>query len=63
MFAALARLFVLRPLFTMAIVGIPVIILIAVGLITIWALKFLVFIVLPIALVVWLLRKLFKPAT
>jgi hypothetical protein len=63
MFAALARLFVLRPLFTMAIVGIPVIILIAVGLITIWALKFLVFIVLPIALIVWVLRKLFKPAT
>ena len=62
MFAAIARLFVLRPFFTMAILGIPVIILIAVGLFTIVALKFLVFVVLPIALVVWVLRKLFKPA-
>ena len=59
MFAALARLFVLRPFLTMAILGIPIVILIAVGLITIMALKFLVFVVLPICLVVWVLRKLF----
>jgi hypothetical protein len=59
MLAALARLFLLRPLLTMAVLGIPIIILIAVGLITIMALKFLVFIVLPIALIVWVLRKLF----
>jgi hypothetical protein len=59
MIAALARLFFLRPLFTMAVLGIPVMILIAVGLVTIYALKFLVFIVLPIALVVWVLRRLF----
>jgi type IV secretory pathway VirB3-like protein len=59
MLAALARLFVLRPFLTMAILGIPIIILVAVGLITIMALKFLVFVVLPIALVVWVLRRLF----
>jgi hypothetical protein len=43
----------------MAIFGIPIIILVAVGLITIMALKFIVFIVLPIVLVVWLFRKVF----
>jgi len=62
MLAALARLFVLRPLFTMAILGIPVLILIAVGLFTIMAVKFLVFVVLPIALIIWVARKLFKSA-
>ena len=59
MFAALARLIFLRPFLTMAVLGIPIIILIAVGLITIMALKFLVFIVLPVLLIVWVLRKLF----
>ena len=62
MLAALARLFTLRPLFTMAILGIPVLILIAVGLFTIMAVKFLVFVVLPVALVIWLARKIFKSA-
>jgi hypothetical protein len=59
MLASIARLFVLRPFLTMAILGIPVAILIAVGLFTIMALKFLVYIVLPIVLVVWIFRKLF----
>lgn len=59
MFASIARLFALRPFFTMAVLGIPVAILIAVGLFTIMALKFLVYVVLPIVLVVWVLRKLF----
>ena len=59
MLAALLRLFAIRPLLSLAILGIPVVILIAVGLITIMALKFLVFVVLPIVLVVWVLRKLF----
>lgn len=64
MFSAIARLFVLRPLFSLAVLGIPVIILIAVGLMTIWALKIFVFVVLPIILVVWVLRKLFgRPDT
>jgi hypothetical protein len=60
MISSILRLFALRPFLTMAILGIPVVLLIAVGLFTIIALKFLVFIVLPIALVVWLFRKLFK---
>jgi len=67
MISALLRLFALRPFLTMAILGIPVVLLIAVGLFTIMAFKFLVFIVLPIALVVWLMRRVFRanrgPAT
>jgi hypothetical protein len=58
MISALLRLFVLRPFLTVAILGIPVIVLIAVGLLTILALKLLVFVVLPIALVVWFVRRL-----
>ena len=58
MIAALLRLFALRPLLTMAILGIPIVLLIVVGLFAIFAFKFLVFIVLPVALVVWLVRKI-----
>lgn len=58
MIAAILRLIALRPLLSLAIFGIPLIILVAVGLFTILALKFLVFVVLPVALVVWLVRKL-----
>jgi type IV secretory pathway VirB3-like protein len=58
MFVALLRLFALRPFFTLAIFGIPLFVLIAVGLFTILALKLLVFVVLPIAAVVWLVRRL-----
>jgi hypothetical protein len=61
MIAALLRLFAVRPLLTMAIFGIPVLVLIAVGLFTIWALKLLVFVVLPIVAVIWLIRSLFGP--
>lgn len=59
MLASILRLFALRPFLTMAIFGIPIIILVAVGLFTIMALKFIVFIVLPIVLVIWLFRKVF----
>jgi len=62
MIAALIRLFALRPFLTMAILGIPVIVLIALGLFTVLAFKFLVFIVLPIALVVWLMRRVMRPS-
>ena len=62
MIAALLRLFALRPLLTLGIFGIPVLILIAVGLLTIMALKLLVFVVLPIVVVVWVVRKVFRPA-
>jgi hypothetical protein len=57
MLAAILRLFALRPFLTMAIFGIPVLALIAIGLFTVWTLKFLVFIVLPVAAVVWILRS------
>jgi len=60
MIAALLRLFALRPLLTMAILGFPIILLIVVGLFTILALKVLLFVVLPLALVIWLARKLFR---
>ncbi len=61
MFALFARLFVLRPLLGVAILGIPVLALIAIGLVTITVLKLLFFVVLPIALVVWLVKRVLKP--
>jgi hypothetical protein len=63
MITAILRLFALRPLLSLAILGIPVIILIAVGLLTIVALKLLVFVVLPIVLIVWVVRKVFRSAS
>ncbi|MGH7718880.1 MAG: hypothetical protein ACREON_08580 [Gemmatimonadaceae bacterium] len=60
MIATLLRLLALRPLLTLAILGIPVIVLIIVGLFTILALKFLFFVVLPVAVVIWIARKLWK---
>jgi uncharacterized membrane protein YqjE len=60
--AALLRLLALRPLLTMGILGFPVLLLIAVGLFTIMALKVLVFVVLPAVIVIWLVRKAYKSA-
>jgi hypothetical protein len=60
MIASLLRLFALRPFLTMAILGIPVIVLIAVGLLTIVLLKVVVFVVLPIMVGVWLLQRLLR---
>jgi antibiotic biosynthesis monooxygenase (ABM) superfamily enzyme len=60
MISSLLRLFALRPFLTMAILGIPVIVLIAVGLLTIMLMKVLVFVVLPIMAAVWLVRRLFR---
>ena len=59
MLASIIRLFALRPFLSLAILGIPVVILIAIGLFTIYAVKFLVFIVLPIVLLIWVFRKIF----
>lgn len=59
MLAALLRLFALRPLFTTAILGIPLLVIIAIGLFTVVALKLLLFVVLPIAIIVWIVRRLF----
>ncbi len=61
MFALLARLFALRPLLGAAILGIPVLALIAIGLSVVIIGKLLLFVVLPIALVVWLVKRVFKP--
>lgn len=58
MLSLIARLFALRPLLSIAIFGIPVLLLIAVGLLTIVVLKSLIFIVLPIAFCIWLYRRL-----
>ena len=58
MVVALLRLFALRPLLTLALFGIPLMVLIAVGLFTILAFKLLVFVVLPVVAVVWLVRRL-----
>jgi hypothetical protein len=55
--ASIFRLIAMRPLLSMAILGIPVILLIAVGLATILALKVLVFVVFPIVLVLWAIRR------
>ena len=52
MIASILRLFALRPLFTLAIFGFPLLLLVVVGLFTILALKLLVFVVLPIAAVI-----------
>jgi hypothetical protein len=57
MIAALLRLFALRPLLTITIFGLPILLLVVVGLFTIVALKVLFFVVLPIVIVVWLLRR------
>lgn len=62
MIAALFRLLALRPLLTMGILGFPVLLLVAVGLFTIMALKILVFFVLPAVIVIWLVRKAYKSA-
>lgn len=61
MFALLARLFVLRPLLGVAILGIPVLGLIAIGLAAVVVLKVLFFVVLPVALVVWLVKRVLRP--
>lgn len=58
MIAAILRLLALRPLLTLTLFGIPILILVMVGLLTIVALKIFVFIVLPILLVIWLLKRM-----
>jgi len=57
MLGSLLRLLALRPLLSIAIFGIPLLVLLAVGLFTILALKLLVFVVLPVLAIVWLYRK------
>ncbi|MBI3791806.1 MAG: hypothetical protein HY275_13135 [Gemmatimonadetes bacterium] len=59
MLASILRLFALRPLFTTLILGIPIIVLIVIGLAAVLLLKLLFFVVLPIVIGVWLLKKIF----
>jgi hypothetical protein len=49
----------LRPLLTLSILGLPILLLVAVGLLTILALKFLIFVVAPIVIIIWVVRKIF----
>ncbi|MEK7402566.1 MAG: hypothetical protein AABZ80_09430 [Gemmatimonadota bacterium] len=63
MITAILRLVALRPLLTLAIFGVPILMLIAVGLLTIVALKVLIFVVLPIVVVVWAAKKVFGSPT
>jgi type IV secretory pathway VirB3-like protein len=58
MLVSLLRLLALRPLLTLAIFGIPIVVLVAVGLFAILALKLFFFVVLPVLAIVWLVRKL-----
>jgi hypothetical protein len=59
MLGAILRVIALRPLLSLAIFGFPIILLVAVGLLTIMALKFFLFVVLPIVIIVWVIRKIF----
>ena len=59
MLSSILKLFALRPILSLAILGFPIILLVAVGLLTIMALKFLVFVVAPIVIIVWVFRKVF----
>ncbi len=60
------KLFALRPLFSMAIFGIPVLTVLAIGLLAIVALKVLLFVVLPLlavaGIVFWFMRRSKQPS-
>ena len=59
MLSSILKLFTLRPILSLAILGFPIILLVAVGLFTIMAVKFLIFVVLPIVVIVWAFKKIF----
>ena len=59
MLTSILKLFALRPILSLAILGFPIILLVAVGLLTIMALKFLVFVVAPIVIIIWVFKKIF----
>lgn len=60
MIASILRLFALRPLFSIMIFGFPLLLLAVVGLVTIVALKGVLFIVLPALVVAWVVRRLIR---
>ena len=59
MLSSILKLFALRPILSLAILGFPIILLVAVGLLTIMALKFLIFVVVPVVVIVWVVKKIF----
>ncbi len=63
MISSLLRLIALRPFLGMAILGVPIIALIAIGLITVFAFKLFVALIIPTILVlggIWLVRRLMR---
>ena len=60
MLASLMRLVAVRPVLGTMVLGFPVLLLIGLGLLSIFLFKLVVFVVLPIALCVWIFRKLFR---
>ncbi|MCU0618311.1 MAG: hypothetical protein MUF40_00140 [Gemmatimonadaceae bacterium] len=59
MLASLLRLAALRPLLGATLLGLPIIVVLATGVATLWLLKAVVF-VLPFALAWWLLRRVLR---
>lgn len=57
MLAQILKLFALRPLFSMALFGIPILTLVVIGLFAVAMVKFAVFVVLPVGLLVWAVRR------
>ena len=60
MLASLMRLLAVRPLLGTVILGFPILLVIGVGLFSIFLFKLVVFVILPIAICVWLFRKIFR---
>ncbi len=61
--SSLLRLIALRPFFGMAILGVPIIALIAIGLMAVLAFKLVVALIIPSLLVIigiWLVRRLMR---
>lgn len=57
MLSMIFKLFALRPILSMAIFGIPILTLVALGLFTVFAIKALIFVVIPVSLVVYLIWR------
>ena len=58
MLAALLRLFALRPILAGSLLGIPLLTLILLGFATVVLLKLLLFVVLPIVVVMWIVKRM-----
>ena len=58
MLTSFLRLFALRPILAGSLLGIPILTLILLGLATAVLLKVLLFVVIPVVVVVWLVKRL-----